>query len=172
MFLGKDKHILIFPIEQGRVCNIVVFSSDRSTASEKLTWDQPAWIVPTSREEMLNGWEDWSDDCQAILEALPAAEKWALHELYDLPVHARGPVCILGDAAAATLPHQGQHCFASLLSPSIATCTGTKTTIFALTGQGAAMAIESAYTLAGLLGHPSLTRQNAQKVLPVFDALR
>jgi salicylate hydroxylase len=145
MFLGRDKHILVFPIERGTIANIVVFSSDRSKASANATWNDSAWIIPSTKEAMMSGWEGWSDDCKAILESLSSTDKWALHELHDFPTHTVGPVCILGDAAAGTLPHQGQ---------------------------GAAQAIESACTLANLFTCPGLDRSNSQAILQVFDEIR
>lgn len=51
----------------------------------------------------------------------------------------------MGDAAAATLPHQGQ---------------------------GAAQAIESAYTLSSLLASPLIDRTNASEALQVYNELR
>ena len=142
MYLGKDRHILTFPIQLGKVLNIVAFASDRSKPP---VWDKDEWIVPTTREEMLSNWTGWTDDCQTILDAIEKPDKWALHELKDLPTHAIGPVCLLGDSAAGTLPHQGQ---------------------------GAAQAIESAYTVSSLLGNKLVNRSNAQEALQVYDALR
>lgn len=73
MFLGKNKHILIFPIQTGKVLNIVAFSSDRSSAKPP-SWENEAWIVPGSKEEMLSGWEGWSEDCLEILKV--GLERW------------------------------------------------------------------------------------------------
>lgn len=42
----------------------------------------------------------------SVLQSITEPNKWALHELADLPTHAVGNVCLMGDAAAATLPHQ------------------------------------------------------------------
>ena len=78
-------------------------------------------------------------------QAIEKPDKWALHELRDLPTHAVGRVCIVGDSAAATLPHQGQ---------------------------GAAQAMEGGYTLSTLLGSPQLKRSNAQIALQVYNELR
>lgn len=143
MYLGKDKHILTFPIQKGTVLNIVAFSSDRST--QEPHWPHNDWIIRTQPEDVKAGWEGWSDDCQSILNCLDKPDKWALHELHDLPTHVHGRVCLMGDSATATLPHQGQ---------------------------GAAMAIESAYTLSSLLAYPKVNASNVEKALGAFDDLR
>ena len=78
-------------------------------------------------------------------QSIEKVDKWALHELCDLPTHAIGPICIVGDSAAATLPHQGQ---------------------------GAGQAIEGGYTLSALLASPHLKRSNAQIALQAYNTLR
>lgn len=68
MYLGKDHHILTFPIQGGKTLNVVAFISDRTPASKSSEWSSDSWIIEGSREEMLNGWEGWSEDCQIILQ--------------------------------------------------------------------------------------------------------
>ncbi|CAD6586490.1 MAG: hypothetical protein CYPHOPRED_003556 [Cyphobasidiales sp. Tagirdzhanova-0007] len=114
MYLGKNKHILTAPLQHGKVINIVAFSSDRTVSSQDPVWSNADWIVPGTAEEMMEGWEDWSEDVGQIVRSIEKPNKWALHELCDLPTHAVGPVCIVGDSAAATLPHQGQGAAAAL----------------------------------------------------------
>merc|ERR1712093_75068 len=60
MFLGKDKHILIFPIQSGKVLNIVAFSSDRSSSTQARppTWENEAWIVPGSKRRCSKAGKD------------------------------------------------------------------------------------------------------------------
>ncbi|GAA5972348.1 hypothetical protein JCM21900_005209 [Sporobolomyces salmonicolor] len=147
MYLGKNKHILTFPIDSGQTLNVVIFVSDRSIPNPTLP-EGEAWIKDVSVEEMMAGFEGWSEDCLTILKAVKNVkqpQQWRLHELHDLPTHAIGPVCLLGDSAAATLPHQGQ---------------------------GAAMAIESGYLLSTLLSHRLLTPETAPLALGAFAAQR
>ena len=71
MYLGKDKHILTSPIQSGKIINIVAFSSDRTISDTDPVWSSDNWIVPGTAEELMQGWEDWSNDCQAILRVSP-----------------------------------------------------------------------------------------------------
>lgn len=48
--------------------NVVAFISDRSPSTKSAEWPSESWIVEGSRQEMLQGWENWSDDCQQILQ--------------------------------------------------------------------------------------------------------
>lgn len=76
--------------------NVVAFASDRSDPEAEVEWGSEAWILPGSREEMMRGWEDWSPDCQKILEvsgttklcdAMRSSRLIAL--ITDSPVHQR-----------------------------------------------------------------------------------
>lgn len=68
MYLGKDKHILTFPIQEGKILNVVCFASDRTPSPDDPIWNSDNWIVDSTEEEMLQGWEGWSDDCLAIMK--------------------------------------------------------------------------------------------------------
>ena len=59
--------------------------------------------------------------------------KWGLHEVESLPTYVDDNVCLMGDAAHGMLSHQGA---------------------------GAGQAVEDAYVLANLLGHPQTSRGN------------
>lgn len=135
---------MTFPIDHGKTFNIVAFQTDRSVPDPYYPPNEP-WIVPSTVDEMMEGWEGWSDDCQTILQSIKKTDKWHLHELEDLPTHAVGRGVIMGDSAAATLPHQGQ---------------------------GAAMAIESGYILSALLSDPRVNSDNVAKALQAFDRMR
>ncbi|CAE6377744.1 unnamed protein product [Rhizoctonia solani] len=147
MFLGKDRHILIFPINQYRTINVVAFSTDRSQCPErpKLKEGEP-WTQKSTREEMIAQFSGWADDIIDILKCIDEPTKWALHELNPtLNTYVDRTVCIAGDAAHAGTPHQG-----------------------ALAGQ----AIEDALFLTWLLSQPSIKRANLADALQVYDSVR
>lgn len=106
MLLGKDKHILTFPIRQGEEINIVAFKSDR--ANTTLPVGTP-WTMPTTKAEMLSDFADWSDSCKALLNLIESPTIWALHEIQPLKTYQNSfqNVILIGDAAHAMLPHQG-----------------------------------------------------------------
>lgn len=68
VYLGKDKHILTFPIQDGKILNVVAFASDRTLSPDDPVWDSDNWIVDSTEEEMLTGWDGWSDDCLTIMK--------------------------------------------------------------------------------------------------------
>ncbi|CAE6382352.1 unnamed protein product [Rhizoctonia solani] len=147
MFLGKDRHILIFPINNFRTINVVAFATDRSKWPErpKLKEGEP-WTQKSTKEEMISQFPGWADDIVNILKCIEEPSKWALHELNPtLNTFVDGTICIAGDAAHAGTPHQG-----------------------ALAGQ----AIEDALFLTWLLSQPSVKRANLADALQIYDSVR
>ncbi|RUR45122.1 salicylate 1-monooxygenase [Vreelandella populi] len=144
MYLGKDRHILTFPVKQSQLINVVAFITDRSTSNPKLP-EGEEWVQAASQEEMLKVFEAWGPACQAILECIPKPTRWALHELPELAHYHRDRVLIVGDAAHALVPHQGA---------------------------GAGQALEDAYVLASLLTDEHCDRHSVNDVLAAFEQVR
>lgn len=144
MYLGLDGHILTFPVKQGRIINVVAFVSDRSEPDPVWPKDTP-WVRETTQREMLDAFAGWGDAARILLECIPAPSCWALHDLAELPGYVHGRVALIGDAAHATLPHQGA---------------------------GAGQGLEDAFFLARLLGDPRLSNDNLHAMLAVYDTLR
>ena len=144
MYLGLDAHILTFPVKQGRLINVVAFTSDRSRPDPAWPSDSP-WVRNASQEEMLAAFTDWGDAARVLLECIPSPTLWALHELEELPGYVHGRVGLIGDAAHAMLPHQGA---------------------------GAGQGLEDAWLLARLLADPQVLASRPHSVLEAYDAIR
>jgi salicylate hydroxylase len=87
-------------------------------------WHEPGWSAPGIREELLARYSRWPPLIRNLLALPDRWLKWALHDRARLGRWGHGPVTLLGDAAHPMLP---------------------------FLAQGAAMAIEDAYVLAGEL---------------------
>ncbi len=144
MFLGKDKHILTFPIRQGEEINIVAFKSDRD---QTVLAENTPWTLPASKQTMLDDFADWSDSCKALLNLIDSPTIWALHEIQPLPTYKNktNNVVLVGDAAHAMLPHQGA---------------------------GAGQGLEDALILANLLENPELTNKSIKFVSDIYEQIR
>lgn len=144
MFLGKDKHILTFPIRQGEEINIVAFKSDRTQT--KLAENTP-WTFPVSKQEMLSDFADWSESCKVLLGLIESPTIWALHEIQPLKHYKNktNNVILIGDAAHAMLPHQGA---------------------------GAGQGLEDALILAKLLENSDLTSESIKLVSEIYEQVR
>ncbi|OTB02204.1 hypothetical protein M426DRAFT_322912 [Hypoxylon sp. CI-4A] len=139
MFFGYHRHLLTFPIAHGKIMNVVAFSSTDE-------WTDPQWVVPSTKEKIQDDFSTWGPDVQAIIGAMEKQDIWALFN--DPPTktyYGLSPrVCLLGDAAHATTPHQGS---------------------------GAAMCIEDSCVLSHLLGRID-SAQDIGKVFKVYDEVR
>ena len=144
MLLGKDKHILTFPIRQGEEINIVAFKSDRT---QTILPENTPWTKSVSKQEMLDDFADWSESCHALLNLIENPTIWALHETPPLSTYKNNyqNVIVIGDAAHAMLPHQGA---------------------------GAGQGLEDALILANLLADPDLTAQNIKLVSKIYEDIR
>ena len=139
MHLGYDGHVLTFPIEKGKTMNVVAFR----TQTEK-KWEDSRWVVPTERNKMEKDFENWGDNVKKILSLMEKPDVWALFDYPPADCYYRGRICMMGDAAHASTPHQGA---------------------------GAGMAIEDALILSTLLG--SLQQSSdIEAAFRAFDAVQ
>lgn len=98
-FMMKEKGAVVYPISQGREVNFVIFITDHKP------WTQGDLPVPCSKEEMLDDLKDFDPRLQRLLDyAKPL--KWPLWHHPNTPTYYKGRVCLLGDVAHASSPHQ------------------------------------------------------------------
>jgi salicylate hydroxylase len=104
MHMGKDGHILTFPVSHGRTMNVVAFHH------ESKDWESDKLVVPTTRAEAKRDFGEWGQNVKAIIDLLPDnLDKWGIFDLGDHPLSYfnKGRICVAGDAAHATGPHHG-----------------------------------------------------------------
>ena len=114
--------------------------------SSRPTWDKPEWVVQTSREDLLDDYKHWSPTIRAVMDSLQKPDIWALfdHPPASTYYSAKPLICLVGDAAHASTPHQGA---------------------------GAGMGVEDAYVLSELLSRCN-TKDEIQKAFHAYDTVR
>lgn len=99
---GPGGHLLHYPIDGGRIVNFLA-------VVDRQEWTEPAWKVPAEVHEAVAAFEGWHP---AVTEMVGAVKEdpawWALHDYRPLKRWTEGRIVLLGDAAHAMLPHQGQ----------------------------------------------------------------
>jgi salicylate hydroxylase len=102
LWLGRDAHIVHYPVKAGAVINVVVIVND--------AWNAPGWSVPAARIDLLARLpaKRWSPQLRALLRQPESWMKWALYDRASLPTFAHGAVALLGDAGHPMLPFLAQ----------------------------------------------------------------
>ena len=139
---GPNTHVVYYGLDRGELVNLLAVYKPRRLPP----WTRLSNRVSATRDQALSIFEEYSWDPR-ILDLVRNIEGdmsfWALVELPRLPRWSRGRVILLGDAAHAPLPHQGQ---------------------------GAGLAIEDAYALGRLLTDGGL--KDYSMAFEAFENLR
>ncbi|CAI5702787.1 unnamed protein product [Peronospora effusa] len=100
MYLGYHGHVITFPIQHGRVMNVVAFAS-------KKEWKDQKWVVPTTKEALTKDFAGFSKHVRDIISMMENTDIWALFHHLPARTYSRGKMLLIGDAAHATTPHNG-----------------------------------------------------------------
>jgi len=141
-YLGKDRHIVSYPISRGKLINLIGFVS--FLECEGQTLDGPS-VVDVPREDMIEPFSSWEPEARMLMEGVEKSSRWAICHVRNLPKYVSGRVALLGDAAHAMTTH---------------------------IGAGAGQAIEDAYVLGRLLSDMRLNASKLESALQVYDSVR
>jgi salicylate hydroxylase len=108
-WLGKNRHFLCFPIADNRTLNIVAFVAEKE---EDLGDLRESWTALGQKEDVVKSFEGFEERVQRVIQLLPETPpKWLINdrEPLDQWVYLGGKAVLLGDAAHAMTPHQGEY---------------------------------------------------------------
>jgi salicylate hydroxylase len=98
---GPRAHLLHYSIDGGRVVNFLAVVRHAEWTSE--TWNEPCAVA-----DALAPFAGWHAAVTEMVGAVPEGSRWGLHDYAPLERWSAGRVVLIGDAAHAMLPHQGQ----------------------------------------------------------------
>jgi len=101
-WVGPGAHLLHYPIDGGALINFL------AVVDGPEQWTAPAWMQDAGPGARLAAFTGWHPAVTEMITAVPQSPRWGLFTLPPLRCWSRGPVALLGDAAHAMLPHQGQ----------------------------------------------------------------
>jgi salicylate hydroxylase len=101
-WIGPGAHLLHYPIAGGSLINFL------AVVDGPEQWTAPAWMQDTAPGAHLAAFTGWHPAVTEMITAVSQSPRWGLFTLPPLRCWGRGPVSLLGDAAHAMLPHQGQ----------------------------------------------------------------
>ncbi|EIW82773.1 FAD/NAD(P)-binding domain-containing protein [Coniophora puteana RWD-64-598 SS2] len=150
--LGENRSVGTYPISMGKTVNFSSMALDKELManafnpdpSHRQTFDGE-WVRHASAKEFTEVFRGMEKDVQTLLDCIEEGNIWAVNLVRHLPVQVHGRVALLGDAAHSMTPYQGS---------------------------GAGQAVEDAYVLATLLGHPGTTLATVPRALAVYDEVR
>jgi salicylate hydroxylase len=98
---GPGRHLLHYPIAGGAIVNFLA-------VVRQAEWTSAAWMEPCAVEETVAAFDGWHPAVTEMVGAVDEGTRWALHDHAPLERWVAGRVVLLGDAAHAMVPHQGQ----------------------------------------------------------------
>ncbi|KAI3615121.1 salicylate hydroxylase [Moniliophthora roreri] len=141
-YCGKDRHIVVYPISQGRIVNVVAFYSRPWDEGKPLPGPE---VRNATLEEVLEVYAGWEQEVQDLLNCIENPTCWAIQELRPLDSYISGRALLLGDAAHAMTPHLGA---------------------------GAGQAMEDAYILGEIMARSPCTISDIPRILKIYDSIR
>ncbi|KAI0469143.1 FAD binding domain protein [Xylaria cf. heliscus] len=137
---GTSRMMAMYPLRDSSWMNMAwVFQTQKERESTTQSWDADG-----DRDEILEIYDDFDDELKTLLRVATEVKLWELQDLEPLPNWASGRAILIGDAAHAMTPLQGQ---------------------------GSNMAIEDAEGLR-LLTQPGVTRDSVPNVLREIESVR
>ncbi|EIW86939.1 FAD/NAD(P)-binding domain-containing protein [Coniophora puteana RWD-64-598 SS2] len=144
--LGDNRHMIIFPIDNGTIVNVVIFCTDRSRPAGSIEVPLRQWVVPVEKQEIVDAFQGSGSDVQKIISLVQDPKKWSIHALEPtLSTYVRDNIALVGDAAHGMCPHLGSG-----------------------VGQG----FEDALAICELLTDPRTNLSNVPDVFKAYDEIR
>ncbi len=106
MVVGKDRRVIMGPGRGGKLFGIVALVPDEQMQEDATD----SWVRPGSKTQLLGAYADFPAWLRAIFQTAPedGIGLWQLRDLEPLRTWVCGRTIVIGDAAHAMLPTQGQ----------------------------------------------------------------
>jgi salicylate hydroxylase len=101
-WMGPGAHLLHYPIRGGSMINFL------AVIDTPQRWTYPDWLETAEPGAHLDAFAGWHPAVTEMIGAAPQSPRWGLFARRPLRRWSRGSAVLIGDAAHAMLPHQGQ----------------------------------------------------------------
>ena len=104
IYCGPGGYVIMYPINGGENVNIGLWKY------KLLEWaDDHSWVLSQQKLQMLEDFRDWGPTIQKLMGMMSdKTQFWTTFHYSESPEHYfDGRICLIGDAAHAMSPHQG-----------------------------------------------------------------
>jgi len=101
VYMGKNKHLVIYPLRDGELINIIGVQSNKNIAPQ-------SWTNKGSTRDFFNEFSDFNTEAKHILSKIKEVKLWGLYSLSPLKSWSNRGVVLVGDAAHPMLPFMAQ----------------------------------------------------------------
>lgn len=101
--MGYDRRMIMGPARNGEVYSMVAMVPDKN-----LDLESNSWTTKADLQELSQAFESFPEWSKAPFKHCKNIGLWQLRDIDPLPIWHRGCVILIGDAAHAMLPTQGQ----------------------------------------------------------------
>lgn len=101
-WMGPGAHLLHYPIDDRGTVNFLAVLEGPDA------WNGDAWRTPAAPGALIDAFAGWHPAVLEMLSGVEQSDRWALFGQAPLRSWHRGRAVLVGDAAHAMLPHQGQ----------------------------------------------------------------
>jgi salicylate hydroxylase len=101
LFMGPGRHLVVYPLRDGSLINLVA-------VEERQAWADEGWFHRDNPENLRRAFAGFCAEARAFLERVEEVFLWGLHRHEVAPLWHRGRSALLGDAAHPTLPFMAQ----------------------------------------------------------------
>ncbi len=98
---GPGRHLLHYAIDGGRTVNFLA-------VVRVPEWRDPMWMEECATSDAVDAFAGWHPAVTEMVGGMDVGTRWALHDLPPLHRWHTDRVVLMGDAAHAMVPHQGQ----------------------------------------------------------------
>lgn len=149
-------HLFAYPIKNGELLNVIA-----THKTDNAEWPHDKWVIPTQTEKLESDIALWGPPARAVLRNMKQADTWALFESQLCKsFYRKGKMCIMGDCAHATTPHQGAGASQCIEDALVLSKT------FGLIGRGDQKEIEKVFK-----AYDAVRRPRSQKVITTSDSM-